>query len=59
MIEVVLLSLVIYTASDGQVQSRWDEVRSGFTTITECQNYANSVNQAQPVERLACIQRRK
>jgi len=59
MIEVVLLSLVIYTTGDGQVQSRWEEVRSGFTTITECQNYANSVNQAQPVERLACIQRRK
>jgi len=59
MIEVVLLSLVIYTGVDGQLQSRWDEVRSGFTTITECQNYANSVNQTQPVERLTCIQRRK
>lgn len=59
MIEVVLLSFVMYTYPDGRRESKWEEVKQSFTTITECQNYADTVNKTNPINRLACIQRRK
>jgi len=59
MLEVVLLSFVVYNFPDGRIESRWEEVKQSFTTITECQNYADTVNRTAPINRLACIQRRK
>ena len=57
MLEVVLVAFVMYNYPDGRIESKWEEVRQGFTTITECQNYADSVNKTAPINRLTCIQR--
>lgn len=57
MVEVVLLSLAMYTGNNNRPTHQWQEVKSAFTSMSECQYYINSVNNPQSVERLACILR--